>query len=420
MIPIIVSQSESEGGAARAAARLHHALVSSGIPSRMRVSRKYSDDWRVEGPNNYFGKLMSRIRPDIGNILLRLQHSDNPVHHSLQCLPSRHSSLLNKSDADVINLHWVCNEMMSISDIGRIKKPLVWTLHDSWPFCGAEHHPYGPADQRWLEGYTARNRGDDHQWLDLDAWVWRRKVRSWRRPIHLVSPSEWLADNARKSLLARHWPIDVIPNAVPIDVYKPLPRDLARDVVGIDRASRVVLFGAIGIGAAKGWDLLLPALRHVAQSDKDVICIVLGMTEPRQPPSMPLRMRYVPRLADDIAMTMMFNAADVVIVPSRVENFPQMATEAQACGIPVVGFATTGLCEAIEDGKTGLLARSFDPDCLGQRILDVLSNKARSEEMGKRARNRARKLWSYDVVASAYADVYEQAILAHRTSTVRE
>ena len=60
---------------------------------------------------------------------------------------------INESDADIIHLHWFQNEMISVSDLSKIKKPLVWTLHDMWGFCGAEHISY---DRRWKEGYLKK------------------------------------------------------------------------------------------------------------------------------------------------------------------------------------------------------------------------------------------------------------------------
>ena len=48
---------------------------------------------------------------------------------------------INQFDCDVVHLHWINNNMLSIRDIARIKKPIVWTMHDRCPCCGVEHHP---------------------------------------------------------------------------------------------------------------------------------------------------------------------------------------------------------------------------------------------------------------------------------------
>ena len=103
--------------------------------------------------------------------------------------------MINSSDADVVNLHWVQAEMLSIADISRIAKPLVWTLHDMWAFSGAEHCAW---DNRWRDGYRRNNRPKHERGFDLNRWAWQRKRKYWRRPMQIVCPSQWLADCGRQ------------------------------------------------------------------------------------------------------------------------------------------------------------------------------------------------------------------------------
>jgi hypothetical protein len=80
-------------------------------------------------------------------------------------VPSRWHHRLNASDADLVHLHWVQGEKLSIADIGFIRKPIVWTLHDMWGFCGAV--PY-TTDVRWCDGYRADNHPDHESGFDLN------------------------------------------------------------------------------------------------------------------------------------------------------------------------------------------------------------------------------------------------------------
>ena len=134
---ITVNKFDIKGGAARAAYRIHHALRSSGIETQMLVNVADSGDWTVQGPTNKWGKAIGRIRPQLATPLRQLLRTGNPIIHSPAVLPSRWPERINASDADVVHLHWVQGEMLSIADIGRIHKPIVWTLHDMWAFCGA-------------------------------------------------------------------------------------------------------------------------------------------------------------------------------------------------------------------------------------------------------------------------------------------
>src|SRR5205085_3842933 len=105
----------------------------------------------------------------------------------------------NRNDSDIVNLHWVGGETMSIGDIGRIRKPIVWTLHDMWAFCGAEHYTDDGPAARWRHGYSAHNRSHHCAGIDIDRHTWNRKLQAWKNPMHVVAPSRWLADCARKS-----------------------------------------------------------------------------------------------------------------------------------------------------------------------------------------------------------------------------
>ena len=137
---IQLNQSDINGGAARAAYRIHHALRQAGVDSRMWVDSATSGDWTVQGPATKLRKGLSRLRPILGNSLFKpVFKTGNPIIHSPAFLPSGRVDALYASDAEVLHLHWVQGEMLSIAEIGRLRKPVVWTLHDMWAFCGAEH-----------------------------------------------------------------------------------------------------------------------------------------------------------------------------------------------------------------------------------------------------------------------------------------
>ena len=178
-----LNHSDINGGAARAAYRIHHAVRSSGIDSRMLVNVAASDDWTVHGPSNNLAKAYHRVRPQLTKPLSKLLRTDNSIIHSPALVPSRWPELINSSDADVVNLHWVQAEMLSIADISRIGKPVVWTLHDMWAFCGAEHYAW---DNRWRDGYRRNNRPKHESGFDLNRWAWQRKRKKWRRPLQIV------------------------------------------------------------------------------------------------------------------------------------------------------------------------------------------------------------------------------------------
>jgi glycosyltransferase involved in cell wall biosynthesis len=411
----IVSTFESKGGAGRAANRLHRSFVEQGLNSRMRVQSRQSGDWLVTAPKQPFGKIWSDMR-SIGEVILsRFQKSLNPILHSPGYFSSLKATEINRSDADVINLHWVGDGFVSVNTVAKIKKPVVWTLHDSWVFCGSEHHPHGSDDSRYVDGYRSDNRPLSSSGVDLDKWVWNRKKKLWKRPIHLVTPSAWLGATAKQSALAKHWPLSVIPNAVATDLFKPCDKNFARDVFQLPKDKKILLFGALSYqkDLNKGYDLLKKALiTFVEQVDNphEYVGVVFGQSASEHAEDLGLPLHYVGYLNDDQSLSMLYNAADVVIVPSRMENLPQTATEAQSCGVPVVAFNTCGIPEAVVHLESGYLAKPYDTDDLANGIQWVLSDDSRYKKLCEFARKRAVTLWSPDVVTHQYYELFKQVL----------
>ena len=179
-MPRVLHLSRSDvGGAGRAAYRIHRALLSCGIDSSMWVNHSSSGDWTVDVPLSIYEKSVARISLFFADYFSKSLRTSNRIIHSPAIFPSQWLNYINKSNFDIVNLHWVAGEMLSIADIAQIKKPLVWTLHDMWAFCGAEHVSF---DSRWCDGYLANNRPIHESGFDLNRWTWERKRKHWRHP----------------------------------------------------------------------------------------------------------------------------------------------------------------------------------------------------------------------------------------------
>lgn len=413
-----ISYSDLGGGAARAGYRIHRALIDAGLVSRMWVQRKVSDDWTVKGRDGRGQRAIASVRGVLGAYAASLQRTAGAAPHSFNMLPSHWAQAINRSDADVVHLHWVNGEMMSVEDIGRIRKPLLWTLHDMWAFCGAEHYvPDGP-EARWRHGYNGANRSAGHRSADMNRWTWERKRRAWLKPMHIVCPSNWLAKCARDSTLMHEWSVAAIPNTLDVDVFKPQDRGFCRAALNLPADRRIVLFGAIrgSDDPRKGFDLLLAGLLHWAAREQaqEILCTIFGQSQPRSAPELPVPARWMGFLRDDVTLALLYGAADVMVVPSRQENLVQTGVEAQACGCPVVAFDSTGMRDVVQHLGTGYLAEPFRVEDLAGGIAYILEDDARRIDLGRAARERAVRLWSPSVVVPQYLEAY-QAAMAQRS-----
>ncbi|OGB22784.1 MAG: glycosyl transferase [Burkholderiales bacterium RIFCSPLOWO2_02_FULL_57_36] len=414
----IISNADNVGGASRAAYRLYRTLLSTNIKAKMTVCEKKTDDWMVSGPSNMYEKVKHLIRPRIGGNLMRLQRTPNVNPHSANILPSNMAAAINGSDAAIVNLHWIGGETMSIEDLGRIRKPIVWTFHDMWAFCGSEHVVDDGPNARWREGYYPDNRPPCSSGLDIDRYTWNRKRRAWKNPIHVVTPSRWLADCVKQSALMKDWPVSVIPNVLDTTAFKPLDRLFSRHALSLPSDKKIILFGAMGGSRSfnKGYDLLIEALKVLSTHQGNILCVVFGQSEPEHLPDIPFPIQWMGHIGDDATLALLYSAADVMIIPSRQENLPQSGTEAHACGCPVVAFNCTGLPEVVDHCVTGYLATPYRPDDLAHGIEWVLEDKERHTNLRIAARKKTENLWSARSVIPAYLNVYELAQLGHRAT----
>lgn len=438
MLTLHVSTSDLRGGACRAAYRIHRCIREHSneneIDSRMRVIEKLSDDGSVVGgppliANPIYRLLQKRlaIRNRYG---IKFQ-TKNSVHHSFAWPSTGLGQELNQMACDIIHLHWVGHmeghDTLSVREIGMLSKPVVWTLHDQWPFCGAEHYVSPPpqVDDRFIAGYLDSNRPIGETGKDRNQAVWMSKLKYWKTPFNIVCPSRWMAECAAASRLMARWPVTVIPYPIDLERWAPLEQGLARQVLNLPMDRQIILLCADG-GARdprKGAHLLAEALQKVDEWHTEIadscLLLILGQEEnPTFKTTIPTR--FAGRLTSDLELRLHYAAADVVVIPSIQDNLPLVGIEAHACGTPVVGFNIGGLPDIISHEYTGALAEPLDPASLAKALIWVLQDKDRHHELSTNARNKAEDLWSPGVVSKQYCKLYEQIIPDKQLSGTQE
>lgn len=408
----MISHADSGGGADRAAYRILRAVRSVEEDAELWVTERRTQDPAVftfEEKGATRSPVTRWLADRVSTDLLWLQKSSNSVHRSFNLIDSGLLTALKGDVHDVVHLHWMGSETASVREIGAIPGPVVWTIHDSWSFTGAEHHPEDQFDERFRLAYTPSSRRPGNSRVDLDAWTFRRKQRHFASPRWLVGPSQWMVNQARSSTLAADWPTSVIPNPIDVDTFAPQDRRAARHRWEGRENSTVILFGALGGAgaAAKGWDLMEAAVRSLGQnSDTEFELWVFGSTAPSTSIGN-VHVRGLGHISSPDDMASVYSAADVHVIASRQESFSQTAAEATACGTPVVSWSIGGLLDVVEPGVTGVLATPFDPHALAQAIRDAVTLAGSASVRGPQ---RAHQLWSPAVVGHQYAHVYQEAI----------
>ena len=180
---------------------------------------------------------------------------------------------------------------------------------------------------------------------------------------------------------------------------------------------KIILAGAIDSVNSfyQGGDLLKEASAHSAQSGrKDIVVALFGEKAETQFTDWALPVFNVGRIYDEELLGKLYCAADVLVMPSRQEAFGQVASEAQACGIPVVVFNKGGPLDIVTHKETGYLAKPFDTQDLAEGICWVIDEQSRGDHLAIQSRQHAVSSFSPEVAGNQYLQMYEEALQKRR------
>ena len=401
------------GGAGIAALRLHKGLKNVGVSSSMLVLSKQSNDPDVHriGKGDFFDRNLDQIL------------APYPNHRKDLEIFSDGSSDLDLCDnhifaeADIVHFHWVSG-MVNHSELNRMLngKPAVWTLHDMNPFTGICHYDWGCQKYSGECGSCPQLGSTDE--ADISRQSHQLKSKGYLGSnLHIASPSTWLAQEARRSSLLGAFPIYIIPNGFPLDIFKPLPVDIIRKHLGIGLDRKVILFGCESLSSSrKGFKHLLEAFTLLMEDGQEapLLCFFGHLPSGLK---LPGDTKPLGTIRDPNILAAIYSMADVFVISSLQDNLPNVVPESLACGTPVVGFRTGGISEMIEHKRTGCLVETGNSQELAIEIRWVLNhNKA---EMRRDCRLFAESNFNLSKQVANYLSLYERIHPAsHATQTM--
>lgn len=415
---VLVSFSDSRGGAAKAAYRFRESLRSVGVLSDFVVVERLLKGNVSIGPGrqSYLWHFLLRV---VSLLLLKLFRSPNPIKHSLNLFGSQF--VFKKIKAyELIHLHWINNEVLSIKQIALLSRShrLIVTLHDEWFYGGAEHciHDYVGNDRRYIEGYSNKNKiGLGVDWNRI-VWQQKLKYKSDFENIIYTVPSTWMKARASESQVLKEAEICVIPNPIPTNVFRPgMSEAIDKHFSSSEIKNKfIILFGAVGgiKSPNKGWDLLMDSLNMLWDTLSEVeraniFLVVVGGSK-----KVNLGLRFasqqVGHISNEKDMADLYRLADITAVPSRVESFGQVAAESLACGTPVVAYNYSGLVDVVDHKENGYLAKPYCSDDFQKGILWLFRMEAQQrKELGRSGVEKINTTFSEAIIGSKVAGLYQ-------------
>jgi len=406
---LIVSASDLDGGASRCAYRLHNGLIDTGVDSHMLVWNKKSHHYAVHGPNKK-QKAINFLQKYSEKKLLSLYKNKIPyANFSPGLISHQLISRINKIKPDIVNLHWICGASVSLGALGKIRQPIVWSLHDMWPFTGGCHYDYDC--QKYTTGCEACPVLGSHKSYDLSKYIFNKKLKTYKRKkdIFLVPSSNWLGEKAAHSVLLQGHPMNVIHTGLNLNIFKPIQQRLARNILNLPQNRKLVLFGSLH-GTAderKGFSFVPKTINLLKNHNIDLV--LLGDFNPsdtRDLVHIPVHLKGV--LHDEETLALLYSAADVILLPSIQENLANICLESLACGTPVVAFDIGGNSDMISHKNNGYLAQPFDAHDMAHGIEWVLECDERWEYISHEARKTAEQKFDAKIIAYQYQQLFNK------------
>lgn len=399
----IVSFSDLNGGAAKAAYRLHTALNLNNIDSYMIVENKTTNEDKIIAVGNF---LTAKLRAYFDVIPVKLYKNRLKIPFSPAWVPSSQKLIktIKELDPDIVHLHWICGGFIKIEDIIKLNKPIIWTMHDMWPFTGGCHYSNGCEKYQDECKYCYILQSIKER--DLSNYVFKRKINTYNKikKIYMVAPSYWIKKIAQKSKILNNIEILNIPNTIDTNLYCQFDKKMIKKEFNFDEKTKIILFGAMNAitDPKKGFDKLLEATRYI--KDKNIKIIIFGSKKPNN--FYEDKFIFFDKIAEENKLVKLYNISDVVVVPSLEENLSNVIMESLSCGTPVVAFNIGGNSDMIDHMMNGYLAKPFDTKDLYEGIMWVLNNKDYST-LRKNAREKVLKHFSYNAIITKYIKLYE-------------
>ncbi len=405
---LFINKHDIRGGAAIAAWRLQEALQQHyHTDNRLLAGLRSGTDERVietrhKGVENFLERGLNYGLNRIGIQYFWFPFSTNRILHYATAF-----------QPDIISLHnlhggyFKTSLLEPLSDIA----PLVWTLHDMWPFTANGAYTFGEESWKQLKSGAGEHRQFPTIGINTGNFLIKRKKKIYENSnLTLVGPSQWIQDMARQSPVFSGKQVLHISNGIPLNRFcPPKDKDNIRRTLGITPDQKVLLLFSENIkDPRKGGADLLEALNGLDHPENQQITLLI-IGKGRLPASFQyLKSKSLGYLSKEKDIIAALQASDLFVFPTREDNLPNTLIEAIACGLPCITYDVGGCGEIIKNGENGLLVSLGDKQALQRAIAELLSHPNQLKTMRKKARDWAEAHFDVQLMAQKYYLLFEK------------
>jgi len=298
------------------------------------------------------------------------------------------------------NLHGAgCTTLELLGKLGEI--PIFWLTHDFWLLTG--RCAYMGDCVKYLDQCDAAcPTADEYPVLEPSriAPAWRIKWSYLTKAapnLTVLANSDWAARRFGRALRAGQSSVSVerISLGVPETTFRILDRGEQRKALGIEPEAFAIAFSVSSLSEVrKGGQILQRALQQLRELD-DLVLLLIGNAD-QEFDSGGLEVRRLGYIREPEQLVSILNAADLFVGPSIEETFGQVFTEAAMCGLPSIGFDTSGVRDAIIDNITGMKVPDLTPEALAKAICQLHADDNQRKRLSATAPIIARSMFSLE------------------------
>lgn len=407
-----VTGGNTNAGAVRGAYWLHLKLIDMGIDSNFIVLQNTAKLPNVieviKTKRAYVRKLIILY---IDQLVLRIYPKRKKEIFSTSIVGFSLKDIDEYNNADIIHLHW-SNHILSIESISKIKKPIVWTFRDMWPFTGGCHYNWDC--HRYKKNCGKCPKLGSRNKYDLSYWIYRYKRKKIKDMSNVfpVAISKWMKEKILNGSIFNKRQVRCIHNCIDETIFFPVDKISAKKELKLPIDKKIVLYGAIRYtqNVNKGLKEYIKALNEI--KDKNIMFVFFGDNRTDFFQEIEHDCFSFDYLKDDIILRKLYSAADVFVAPSIYEAFGKTLIESMACGTPVVAFNATGPKDIITHKMDGYLADPYSSTDLANGIEFILKNKDVS--FSQNALYKVKNEFTSKIIATKYINTYQDIINAYK------
>jgi len=349
-----VNFSDSIGGAAIAVNRLHSLLIKKGYNSNLLVNEKNTQNKNVFNSKSNFILIQNLFYQSVERKIISLIGKSNYQSKSLNIFPTGLAKKINNFNADVVNLHWIGNAMISIKEISKIKSKLVWTMHSMWPFSCIDHL----SDK---DDFSKNFLNNNHKKFNfIEKYVWSQKIKYFKNlDISLICSSKSMMNKVSNSYLFREKKIKLIPLILNNKINNINLENAKRFFNNNKKKYKICCIAESLDNPNKRINELIDCIDKNNFFNKNNSEIVLiGDFKKKKLSKKEIYINHVGKLSDEISKQILISSVDVVCLASKSETFGQTSLEAISLGVPCVIFENLGAADYINHEKNGYIAKT--------------------------------------------------------------